>query len=86
MKTVDNVPPNFVNSTPHIQNIQATGFEIVVEMDKNGTVFYIVADQVHSMFTLDGTLEACMTSCAQLTSTRVMWNEASDFLLSGISS
>ena len=86
MKTVDNVPPTFVDSTPRIQNIQATGFEIVVEMDKNGTVFYIVADQVHSLRLLDGPLEACMTHGVHMTSTCLMSFEATFFVVSGISS
>ena len=36
----------FVGATPRVQNIAATSFELVVQMNKAGLVFYVVLLQV----------------------------------------
>ena len=38
----------FVGATPRVQNIAATSFELVVQMNKAGLVFYVVLLQVRS--------------------------------------
>lgn len=44
--TVDLTPPVFTGNTPYTQNKKATAFDLVVQQNKAGRVFYIVVDQV----------------------------------------
>ena len=46
VRTVDLTPPVFVGATPRVQDIAATSFELVVQMNKAGLVFYVVLIQV----------------------------------------
>ena len=46
VRTVDLTPPVFVGATPRVQDIAATSFELVVQMNKAGLVFYVVLLQV----------------------------------------
>jgi len=43
---VDHTPPAFTGGTPYVQNIQATAFDVVVQQNKTGRVYYVVVDQV----------------------------------------
>ncbi len=46
VKTVDLTPPEFTGGTPYVQNIQATAFDLVVQQNKTGRVFFVVVEQV----------------------------------------
>ena len=52
IRTVDLTPPVFTGNTPRIQNTQASAFDIVVQQNKGGRVFYIVVQQVTSCFSM----------------------------------
>lgn len=43
--TVDLTPPVFTGHTPYLQSVQATAFDLVVQQNKGGRVFYIVVQQ-----------------------------------------
>lgn len=49
--TVDLTPPVFTGNTPYAQNKQATAFDLVVQQNKGGRVFYTVVEQVISSIT-----------------------------------
>ena len=46
IRTVDHTPPAFTGGTPYVQNIQATAFDLVVQQNKTGRVYYVVVEQV----------------------------------------
>jgi hypothetical protein len=46
IRTVDHTPPAFTGGTPYVQNIQATAFDVVVQQNKTGRVYYVVVEQV----------------------------------------
>lgn len=48
IRTVDLTPPVFTGNTPRTQNTQASAFDLVVQQNKGGRVFYIVVQQVIS--------------------------------------
>lgn len=48
IRTVDLTPPVFTGNTPRIHNTQASSFDLVVQQNKGGRVFYIVVQQVTS--------------------------------------
>ena len=50
VRTVDNIPPIFVNGTPYARNLEATSFELVVQLDKPGRVFYLVTNQASAAY------------------------------------
>lgn len=43
---MDLTPPVFTGNTPYTQNKKATAFDLVVQQNKAGRVFYIVVEQV----------------------------------------
>ncbi|DBA74581.1 TPA: hypothetical protein ACH3X2_009453 [Trebouxia sp. C0005] len=45
IRTVDHTPPFFTGGTPYVQNIQATAFDVVVQQNKTGRVYYVVVEQ-----------------------------------------
>ena len=45
IRTVDLTPPVFTGYTPYLQNVQATAFDLVVQQNKGGRVFYTVVQQ-----------------------------------------
>ncbi|DBB14474.1 TPA: hypothetical protein ACH3X3_004761 [Trebouxia sp. C0006] len=45
IRTVDHTPPAFTGGTPYVQNIQATAFDVVVQQNKTGRVYYVVVEQ-----------------------------------------
>ena len=46
VKTIDLTPPVFTGGTPYVQNIRATAFDLVVQQNKGGRVFFVVVQQV----------------------------------------
>ena len=48
IRTVDLTPPVFTGNTPYSKPNGATAFDLVVQQNKSGRVFYIVVQQVIS--------------------------------------
>ncbi|KAL0035306.1 hypothetical protein WJX77_000193 [Trebouxia sp. C0004] len=53
IRTVDHTPPTFTGGTPYVQNIQATAFDVVVQQNKTGRVYYVVVEQGAAAPTVD---------------------------------
>ena len=52
IRTVDLTPPVFTGGTPRVRNTRASAFDLVVQQNKGGRVFYVVVQQVMSWFSM----------------------------------